>query len=64
MQFFNQTALSGKNNKRLYSSTPTNSEKTAAWNDDNETIANSQVQIPATSCVEEAKDWVDNGSRL
>lgn len=64
MQFFNQTALSGKNNKRLYSSTPTNNEGTAAWSDDDKTIANSQVTIPADSCVEEAKDWVDNGSRL
>ncbi|MDO5291684.1 MAG: DUF3787 domain-containing protein [bacterium] len=64
MQFFNQTALSGKNNKRLHSSTPTNNERTAAWTDEAREIENSQVKIPATSCVEEAKDWVDNGSRL
>ncbi|MDO5519693.1 MAG: DUF3787 domain-containing protein [bacterium] len=64
MQFFNQTALSGKNNKRLHSSTPTNNERTAAWTDEASEFNVSQVKIPDNYCVEEAKDWVDNGSRL
>lgn len=64
MNFFKQTALDGKDNKRLYSSRPTNSEGTAAWSEDSEIMPVSKVEIPDTDFVEEAKDWVDNGSRL
>lgn len=64
VQFFNQTALTGKNNSRLKSTVPTNRESTAAWSDYERTIAKSEVPIPAPEGVEEAKDWVDNGSRL
>ena len=64
LNFFNQTALNGENNKRLYSARPTNSEGTAAWSEDSEVIPRSKVEIPAVADVEEAKDWVDNGSRL
>lgn len=64
MNFFNKTALSGENNRRLYSDKPTNSEGTAAWNDEKHQVPKSQVDIPSTSGTEEAKDWVDNGSRL
>ena len=64
MNFFNQTALSGENNKRLYSTYPTNPEGTAAWSEDSEIVPISKVEIPDAYDVEEAKDWVDNGSRL
>lgn len=64
MNFFNKTALSGKDNGRLYSYEPTNSEGTAAWSEDKRTIPISQVDIPSVANVDEAKDWVDNGSRL
>ncbi len=64
MNFFNQTALTGENNKRLYSARPTNNEGTAAWTEDSEIMPVSNVEIPAEGFVEEAKDWVDNGSRL
>ena len=64
MNFFNQTALTGENNKRLYSSRPTNSEGTAAWSEDSEILPQSNVEIPDVDHVEDAKDWVDNGSRL
>lgn len=64
MNFFNQTALSGKDNQRLYSYEPTNNEATAAWREDCETTPMSRVEIPSDENVDEAKDWVDNGSRL
>ena len=64
MNFFNQTALTGENNKRLYKAYPTNSEGTAAWSEDSDVIPKSKVEIPDIANVEEAKDWVDNGSRL
>lgn len=64
MNFFNQTALNGENNKRLYSANPTNSEGMAAWSEDSEILPQSKVEIPDVDNVDEAKDWVDNGSRL
>ncbi len=64
LNFFNQTALNGENNKRLYSTYPTNPEGTAAWSEDSKVIPRSKVEIPAIADVEEAKDWVDNESRL
>lgn len=57
-------ALSGKNNKRLKSNRPTNSECSAAWAGTEDLKKESNVSIPPLSNVEEAKDWVDNGSRL
>lgn len=64
LKFFNQTALSGKDNKRLYSDTPRNCESTAAWTEDEREMPKSRVEIPKTSSVEDAKEWVDNGSKL
>lgn len=52
-------ALSGKKNKKLDSRTPTNNERTAAWTQ----VAN-KTEVPQSTFVEEAKDWVDNESRL
>ena len=57
-------ALSGKSNKRLKSNIPTNSEYSAAWAGTKNLKKESNVPIPPLSNVEEAKDWVDNGSRL
>lgn len=65
VQFFNQTAFTGKDNKRLKSTVPTNHEGlTAAWSDYNSTISRGDVPVPSDEGVDEAKDWVDNGSRL
>lgn len=64
MNFFNQTALSGKDNKRLYAYEPTNNEGTAAWAEEKDALPKSQVEIPSVANIDEAKDWVDNGSRL
>ncbi|GAA0712073.1 DUF3787 domain-containing protein [Paraclostridium ghonii] len=57
-------ALTGEGNKRLKSNKPVKNEYTAAWAGTKQKKDNSNVSIPSLSNVEEAKDWVDNGSRL
>ncbi|MGL5331044.1 MAG: CDIF630_02480 family spore surface protein [Peptostreptococcaceae bacterium] len=57
-------ALSGANNNRLTKHRPTNNAQNAAWADVDKLKPESKVSIPSLSNVEEAKDWVDNGSRL
>ena len=56
--------LNGEGNKRLKAHRPVNNEYTAAWAETKNLKNNSNVSIPTLSNVEEAKDWVDNGSRL
>ena len=56
--------LTGANNQRLTKHTPTNSQQTAAWSDIDKLKIESNVSIPSEESVEEAKDWVDNGSQL
>lgn len=55
--------LSGKDNDRLYSTTPVNNAYTAAILDKSDQYPDSKVSIPSLESVIEAKDWVDNGSR-
>ncbi|MEG0855485.1 MAG: DUF3787 domain-containing protein [Terrisporobacter sp.] len=55
--------LSGKENERLYSTTPVNNAYTAAFADAAEVMPESNVTIPSLESVLEAKDWVDNGSQ-
>ena len=43
---------------------PTNNAETAAWADMDQLKPESKVSVPSLSNVKEAKDWVDNGSRL
>lgn len=57
-------ALTGANNKRLKKYRPTNNEQSAAWADIDKLQAESKVAIPSLQSVEEAKEWVDDGSRL
>lgn len=64
MQSKKAKALTGANNKRLKKHTPTNNAENAAWTDIDKLKAESKVSIPSLSNVKEAKDWVDNGSRL
>ncbi len=64
MQQKKSRALTGANNKRLTKYRPTNNEATAAWADIDKLKPESKVSIPSLNSVEEAKDWVDNGSRL
>lgn len=54
----------GKNNKRLETCNPTNSEGTAAWSSAEELYKVDQVNKPSLDRVKDAKEWVDNGSKL
>ena len=56
--------LSGKNNIRLKETTPMTNEYTAAWADVDNIIPESQVTQPSIEDVINAKEWVDNGSKL
>ncbi|MDF2942051.1 MAG: hypothetical protein K0S01_909 [Herbinix sp.] len=54
----------GKNNKRLKATEPTNCECTAAWQDADENYKVDNVNKPSLERVIDAKEWVDNGSKL
>lgn len=56
--------MQGKNNKRLPSQNPTNNEGTAAWQNSEDNYEVEQVNKPSLDRVIDAKDWVDNGSKL
>ncbi len=56
--------LTGDNNKRLKAVRPTNNETTAAWQDEETHYKVDQVNKPSIERVIDAKDWVDNGSKL
>jgi hypothetical protein len=56
--------LDGHNNKRLTSSKPVDNEGTAAWANEKNKQKNSNVSIPSVDNVINAKEWVDNGSKL
>lgn len=54
----------GKNNKRLKTTKPTNCECTAAWQEQDSNYNVDNVSKPSIERVIDAKDWVDNGSKL
>lgn len=56
--------LSGRDNKRLYSKVRLNNNYTAAWADREKIYPETNVTAPSEEQTEEAKDWVDNGSKL
>lgn len=56
--------LQGKNNKRLDATSATNCECTAAWQNKEKEYKVDKVNKPSLDNVVEAKDWVDNGSKL
>jgi len=56
--------LTGKDNSRLRSSKPIQSESTAGWQDIERYTPHAKVPIPSKEGVQEAKDYVDNVSRL
>jgi hypothetical protein len=56
--------LSDKHNKRLHTGNPTNRECTAAWQNSEGNYKVDNVNKPSLESVIDAKDWVDNGSRL
>lgn len=52
------------NNKRSFTKKSRFSQSTAAWANKNHVTTDANVSIPSDSAVNEAKDWVDNGSKL
>lgn len=56
--------LSGNNNKRLHSNVRLNNNYTAAWADAGYVYPETKVTKPCNEQTEQAKDWVDNGSKL
>jgi hypothetical protein len=54
----------GKNNKRLHTEKTVNNEGTAAWQNSEENYDVELVNKPSLANVIDAKDWVDNGSKL
>lgn len=56
--------LSGKNNNRLNKTNPIHKEDTAAWSETAEVSKEDNVSIPSSENVIDAKEWVDDGSRL
>lgn len=51
-------------NARLKNIIPTNNEGTAAWQSSESKDPEDQVSKPSIERVIDAKDWVDNGSKL
>lgn len=56
--------MQGRDNKRLRTHNPTNSEHTAAWQDAEGNYKVDMVNKPSMEGVIDAKEWVDNGSQL
>jgi hypothetical protein len=59
-----ENTLKGDRNDRLDKCTPICKENTAAWSETDKTIKTSNVTIPSQANVINAKEWVDDGSRL
>ena len=59
-----KNALTGSDNKRLNTDAATNRENTAAWQNKEQEYRVDEVNKPSIESVIDAKDWVDNGSRL
>ncbi len=58
------TQLDGHDNKRMTAYRPTDNEGTAAWTKEKTKQKHTNVIIPDEEGVSEAKNWVDNGSKL
>jgi hypothetical protein len=59
-----EESLQGRNNQRLETTKATNCECTAAWQNKDKEYNVDEVNKPSLDNVVEAKDWVDNGSKL
>jgi hypothetical protein len=64
MLFKRKDQLQGSSNVRLSTEKATNNEGTAAWQNREERYKVDQVNKPSIESVVDAKDWVDNGSKL
>lgn len=51
-------------NERIHSIKKKRSSATEAWANQAEMTSNANVSIPSDDAISEAKDWVDNGSKL
>ncbi len=60
----NTEKLQGQDNQRAGARKPTNNEGTAAWQSAEGHYKTDQVNKPSLDRVVDAKDWVDNGSKL
>ena len=56
--------LDGHDNRRMTAYRPTDNEGTAAWTKEKTKQKLTNVVIPDEEGVSEAKNWVDNGSKL
>lgn len=56
--------MQSKKNKRMESCNPTNCEHTAAWQNAEGYYKVDMVNKPSKESVIDAKEWVDNGSKL
>lgn len=54
----------GKDNKRLRTTQATNNEGTAAWQNSETNYDVDNVNKPSIDRVIDAKEWVDDGSKL
>ena len=59
-----ENVLTGAQNKRLYRTDVENLQDTAASADNITQGGTDKMPMPSALAVEEAKEWVDNGSRL
>lgn len=57
-------ALTGAHNRRLDKTVQSDSQSTAAWAQAGLNTPKANVSIPDNNAVNNAKEWVDNGSRL
>ena len=57
-------ALTGVHNNRINKTEKSDNESTAAWTGTGHYTKDANVAIPSSQAVQNAKDWVDTGSRL
>ncbi len=57
-------SVNGEKNKRLLSDDPIKNEGTAAWAHAERLMDETNVNVPSERNIINAKEWVDNGSRL
>lgn len=59
-----ENVLTGAGNKRLNNTDAVHSENTAAWTDTEKVIGEAKVSVPSSTNTINAKEWVDDGSKL
>ena len=64
MRKYVKSAIRNLKNGRRESTDKIHSEETAAWAESDKVVPESQVSIPSTESVIDAREWVDDGSKL